>query len=83
VRSVASAAIYDGRRAIPYAHWLIVASDRPKGDIADRTVTIIERLNRADVEVDEQLFKMALEAPVEAAVWLHDHLDEIEARFAS
>ena len=44
---------------------------------------IIERLNRADVEVDERLFRMALETPVEAAVWLHDHLDEIEERFAS
>jgi hypothetical protein len=42
-------------------------------------------LNEAGVEavLVEALYKFVAMQPGEAATWIHDHLDEIEARFAS
>jgi hypothetical protein len=41
------------------------------------------RLEHNDPELTEDILRLVYMTPDDTAVWIRDHLDEIEARFAS
>ena len=40
-------------------------------------------MDRSDPELSEQVLELMLMDPADSVAWIREHLDEIEARFAS
>jgi hypothetical protein len=44
---------------------------------------IARKLERNDPELEEEMYRLVLMAPEDAAGWIREHMGELEARFAS
>lgn len=44
---------------------------------------LVRRLERGDMELMEQVYALVCLEPHEASAWIHEHLGEVETRFAS
>ncbi|MDB4957509.1 MAG: hypothetical protein JWO36_5078 [Myxococcales bacterium] len=81
VRRLASTALLV-RFAYECSLDVVTILDRQSANLL-QDVVAMRRLERNDPDLAEEIYKLVCMEPDEAAAWIRDHLDEIEARFAS